>query len=159
MVSYLATFLLESRFVGLCEIKINRKIVLENRQGGNRKFRLKRYGDGGASAGMQHPACEANSMHRKAHSAKHSGTWEQSQGLVKASASHIIPPPTKQSAVGPQSNLRSEDDPSAWTHQLASLGPSHWPMPYPHEGQDRTVGPHMKHDTGLPVTAKCWHRF
>lgn len=61
MVSYLATFLLESLFVGLCKIKINRKIVSENRQGGtggNRKFRLKRYGDGGASIGMQHPACE-----------------------------------------------------------------------------------------------------
>lgn len=77
MVSYLATFLLESCFVGLCEIKINRKTMSENRQGGkggNRKFRLKRYGDGGASSGMQHPAREASSMHRKAQSAKHSGT-------------------------------------------------------------------------------------
>lgn len=97
MVSYLATFLLESRLVGLCKIKINRKIVSENRQGGtggNRKFRLKRYGDGGASIGMQDPAREASSMQRKAHSAKHSRTWEQSQGLVKASASviRIIPP-------------------------------------------------------------------
>lgn len=89
MVSYLATFLLESRFVGLCKIKINRKIVSENRQGGtggNRKFGLKRYGDGSASIGMQHRACQASSMHRKAHSAKHSGTWAQSQGLVKDSA-------------------------------------------------------------------------
>lgn len=51
MVSYLAAFLLESRLVGLCKIKINRKIVSGNRRGGtggNRKFRLKRYSDGGA---------------------------------------------------------------------------------------------------------------
>lgn len=105
MVSYLATFLLESRFVGLCKIKINRKIVSENRQGGNRKFRLKRYGDGGASTGMQHAAHEASSMHRKAHSANIQGHGSH-LGLVKASASiisivpHTPPAPPKEISNG-----------------------------------------------------------
>ena len=36
-VSYLATFLLESRFAGLCKIKINRKIVSEQTGRNGRK--------------------------------------------------------------------------------------------------------------------------
>lgn len=106
-------------------------------------------------------------MHRKAHSAKHSGTWEQSQGLVKASASviRIICPPKE---ISDEATIRllfrgpPQDLARQLLHGVQATGQRHIPIVSEAQLPSKWLairGPYVKRGTALFETAKCRHRF